>query len=293
MLDSHEVVGLEKRWQEYKHKRNRRVFFIGGGILGIVVVILVGFYLINLYGKYQDKILEQNLAELKLQKEVENLKQSIKKSEAQSKDTISQNNANSQVNSEINLAMNSQDLQIESINENELQPREFIAQKQKSRKRIDQEVELPEEELFSVNSKNSKNNIMELFNSGDNAEKYKQNLEKVAAQKPSGKISIQSKEIGSSIPNLTNRFNSTGNVKYAILLAQEYYAKKDYRNAEKWSYTVNNLDKNSEEGWIIFAKARYKLGKKDDAIIVLDTYRQKNPSKQIDSLITQMQTGTL
>ena len=108
-----------------------------------------------------------------------------------------------------------------------------------------------------------------------------------------GKVSIQSKSIGSSIPNLISRFKSTGNVKYAILLAQEYYSKKDYKNAEKWSFTVNNLNKNLEEGWVVFAKSRYKMGKKEDAIMVLDTYRQKNPSKYIDFLITQIKSGTL
>ncbi len=110
--------------------------------------------------------------------------------------------------------------------------------------------------------------------------------------KPKSVIEIKSKEVAPTPEGLKNKFESTGDVKFAEQLAKLYYAQKDYQNALKWAYTVNNLDKNA--GWVIFAKALFKSGKKDEAIKVLEAYKAKNPTdKSVDALIAGAQSGTL
>ncbi|ANE35915.1 hypothetical protein CIG11343_0888 [Campylobacter iguaniorum] len=107
------------------------------------------------------------------------------------------------------------------------------------------------------------------------------------------KVIIEVGELNLSIASLKKRFESTNDVKYAIMLANEFYKQNDYQNAMKWAFIINNIDVNKAEGWIIFAKAKYKMGKKGDALKVLEALKQKQPSTNVDGLIVQIRTGTL
>lgn len=105
-------------------------------------------------------------------------------------------------------------------------------------------------------------------------------------------VKISSTNAKSDILLLENNFKSTGDSKYALELARVYYEKKDFKNAAKWAFELNNLDKNDPNGWIIFSKAKYNNGEKSDAIKVLEAYkgRATNPD-EIQALILQMQSN--
>lgn len=110
--------------------------------------------------------------------------------------------------------------------------------------------------------------------------------------KNSGRIVIKTRKVKVSIEELKDRFSETGDIEYANSIAKEYYQKKDYKNAEKWAHQVNSLNNDMPDGWLIFAKSKYQLGDKDSAILVLENFLRKQPSKEVEVLISQMKDGS-
>ena len=51
----------------------------------------------------------------------------------------------------------------------------------------------------------------------------------------------------------------------------------DYSGARDWALEVNGLDEKNMEGWLIFAKSSYKLGRKDEAITALNAFLKIAP----------------
>lgn len=115
---------------------------------------------------------------------------------------------------------------------------------------------------------------------------------KKSSQKNSGRIVIKTRKVKVSIEELKDKFSETGDVEYANSIAKEYYQKKDYKNAEKWAHQVNSLNNDMPDGWLIFAKSKYQLGDKDSAILVLENFLRKQPSKEVEVLISQMKDGS-
>ncbi len=72
-----------------------------------------------------------------------------------------------------------------------------------------------------------------------------------------------------SVKSLKSKFDSTNDIKYAILLAEEFYKNNDYENAIKWAFTINSIDENEIKGWVIFAKAKYKIGSAEELVEVI------------------------
>ena len=105
-------------------------------------------------------------------------------------------------------------------------------------------------------------------------------------------IKISSAPIKSSLESIEEHFKNSKDPKDALALARDYYAKKDYKNAAKWAFELNNLDKNNADGWLIFAKSKYNVGNKKDALKVLEAYLSQVSNKQeVQNLITKMQSN--
>ena len=105
-------------------------------------------------------------------------------------------------------------------------------------------------------------------------------------------ITISSTPIKPSLESIEEHFKNSKDPKDALALARDYYAKKDYKNAAKWAFELNNLDKNNADGWLIFAKSKYNVGNKKDALKVLEAYLSQVSNKQeIQNLITKMQSN--
>lgn len=108
--------------------------------------------------------------------------------------------------------------------------------------------------------------------------------------KPKGVIKIESQEIN-SISYLKEKFDSTHNIVFALMLAEEYYLSKNYVESNKWALIANNLDAENEKSWIWFAKSKVKLGQKEDAILALKTYLKNTKSQAAQSLLNQITLG--
>ena len=105
-------------------------------------------------------------------------------------------------------------------------------------------------------------------------------------------IKISSAPIKPSLESIEEHFKNSKDPKDALALARDYYSKKDYKNAAKWAFELNNLDKKNADGWLIFAKSKYNVGNKKDALKVLEAYLSQASNKQeVQNLITKMQSN--
>ncbi|ATB69576.1 putative transformation system protein [Sulfurospirillum diekertiae] len=108
--------------------------------------------------------------------------------------------------------------------------------------------------------------------------------------KPKGLIKIETHEVN-SVQYLKDKFEKTHNITFALMLAEEYYAMKNYTECNKWALMANNVDPDSEKSWIWFAKSKVKLGHKEDAVLALQAYLKSNKSKAAQSLLNQISVG--
>ena len=108
--------------------------------------------------------------------------------------------------------------------------------------------------------------------------------------KPKGMIKIETKEMN-SIEYLKEKYEKTHSIVYALMLSEEYYLTKNYQESNKWAIISNNLDADNEKSWILFAKTKVKLGRKDDAITALKAYVKNNKSQAAQALLNQLIIG--
>ncbi len=96
-----------------------------------------------------------------------------------------------------------------------------------------------------------------------------------------------------SVKYLKEKYNKTHNIIFALMLCEEYYSLKKYKESLKWSIIANDLDNQSERSWIWFAKSKYRLNQKDDAVRALKAYLKTNESDTIHFLLEKIQNGEL
>lgn len=71
----------------------------------------------------------------------------------------------------------------------------------------------------------------------------------------------------------------------ALQIAQIYYNKRDYINASSWAKKANEVNKEKEGAWILYAKSQYKRGKKSEAKKVLNLFLNYKASPTASSLL--------
>lgn len=89
---------------------------------------------------------------------------------------------------------------------------------------------------------------------------------------PQNKEKITIHSYMANITNLEQNFHQKADYKSALHIASLYFADKNYQKALWWSLKANELDKNDAGSWIVFAKASFALGKKDDAKRALQSF---------------------
>lgn len=109
----------------------------------------------------------------------------------------------------------------------------------------------------------------------------------------SSRIEIKTSNLSDDKQTLESKFYATNKIEYSLSLAEEAYNKRDYDNAIKWALTSNELDKDNVSSWIIFAKANYKKGRKEDALFALETFNAKAKNSEISSLISKIRSDKL
>ena len=96
-----------------------------------------------------------------------------------------------------------------------------------------------------------------------------------------------------SIKYLNDKFKKTHDIVFALMLCESYYKQKDYKNSLKWSIIANDIDSSSERSWIWFAKSKYRLHQKKDAIKALRSFLESNSSENVKSLLNDIINGVM
>ncbi|ORI10908.1 hypothetical protein [Campylobacter concisus] len=107
------------------------------------------------------------------------------------------------------------------------------------------------------------------------------------------KIDIQISSENNEISMLKENFNKNKNPEIALKIARKCYQDKRYSDTIKWALSANNLDSSIEESWVMFAKAKYMLKQKDDALRALEEYNKNKNKLEINELINKIKSDTL
>lgn len=103
--------------------------------------------------------------------------------------------------------------------------------------------------------------------------KKRENELKIQASKQTpkpSKIIIKSYDINPK--SLKNDFYKRPNLNTALNLARFHLYEQNYEKAIFWSFKANELNKNEPLAWLIFAKAKFALGEKNEARKVVQSY---------------------
>lgn len=87
------------------------------------------------------------------------------------------------------------------------------------------------------------------------------------------------------VKTLIRHFLNSPTYKDALRIANIYYDKKDYKNATSWAKKANQLDREQEEAWILFAKSQYANGNRKDAKAVLKLFLDYKASQKAQLLL--------
>lgn len=102
------------------------------------------------------------------------------------------------------------------------------------------------------------------------------------------KIQINTKTIKNDGQNL-----SSNSYFEFLKIAQNSYENANYKEAQKFALKANEIDNESEDSWIVFAKATYKLGNKDDALHALQAYNLGKNTKNVNLIIKKIKMDEL
>ena len=69
------------------------------------------------------------------------------------------------------------------------------------------------------------------------------------------------------------------------MISEKFLEQKKYKKALKWALISNEIDDKNENSWILFAKSKMKMGKKQDAINALNAYLKNNHSTNVKNLL--------
>ena len=107
---------------------------------------------------------------------------------------------------------------------------------------------------------------------------------------PSKKIHLDILETSSvtAYKDVESRFYQTHDTDDSLFLAKSYFNRGEYKKAEYWALQTNKLDNTIEESWLIFAHAKAKMGERNDAIKVLQSYIGKSNSLEARRLLEKI-----
>jgi len=98
---------------------------------------------------------------------------------------------------------------------------------------------------------------------------------------------IESSSVG-AYKDVEKRFYQSHDTDDSLFLAKSYYRKGNYKKSEYWSLQTNKVNTNIEESWIIFAKSKVKLGRKNEAMRILTNYLKHSNSRAVKNLLYQL-----
>lgn len=116
---------------------------------------------------------------------------------------------------------------------------------------------------------------------------------KVASKKGRMHLDIFETTSITAYEDVENRFKQTADIDDALFLAKSYYKKDNFKKSEYWAFEANKLDSTLEESFLIFVKSKFKLGKINEAISILNSYLKRTKSHEASALLEQLKNNKL
>lgn len=125
----------------------------------------------------------------------------------------------------------------------------------------------------NLNATNSAQNLPNLNSlQGLNSKTPEQISPQNASLKTLAKAKPQIHSVEMNASSLEAEFAHKAQLQTALNLAHLHLVNKDYEKAILWSFKANSLDKSEARAWLIYAKAKFAQGKKDEAKRVLQSF---------------------
>ena len=287
MLSINEVRNLENKWKIYKRKKYLKIF-----IYIFIILILTGVFILYSYDFFNNNLKIKILKPIKQSRILEKNSTkdiiSAKTDKCAKKIFIDENNNTPTIKSLKDISKKTKVKNTQNINILQLNT-SFLSHI------YDEKDSAKKAQLKTVKElNNSKNNFTKekyLLITQASVKQLKQGVQPFVKQESKkSKIIISSKKID-KLEYLKEQYNETKKAFYAILISQEYYKKKFYSKSLLWATTANNIDSSNEDSWIMFAKSKVKLGKRNDAINALSAFLKVNNSQKIKILLTNIKNG--
>lgn len=108
-----------------------------------------------------------------------------------------------------------------------------------------------------------------------------------APQKSTEKVYFSAVNEDKPLEEWVQKYNSKKSYAIAIYISKQYYFDKDYKNAGIWAKRANQLDRNKEDAWLLYAKSVYALGDKEKAKKILKVFLQYKDSAKTELLLSE------
>ncbi|MDD4854640.1 MAG: CDC27 family protein [Sulfuricurvum sp.] len=83
----------------------------------------------------------------------------------------------------------------------------------------------------------------------------------------------------------SSTFNNSPKYETALTIARDFYTKNEFSDAAVWAKKANQMNREGEEAWLLYAKSYYAQGRKNEAIGVLELYMNYKDSKAASELL--------
>ncbi|MDD5385810.1 MAG: CDC27 family protein [Sulfuricurvum sp.] len=95
-------------------------------------------------------------------------------------------------------------------------------------------------------------------------------------------VNTQSK---TTVLDPSTTFNNSPKYETALTIARDFYTKNEFSDAAVWAKKANQMNREGEEAWLLYAKSYYAQGRKNEAIGVLELYMNYKDSKAASELL--------
>jgi len=105
------------------------------------------------------------------------------------------------------------------------------------------------------------------------------------------KITIQRHDTSDDLRDIIKRFKKNNSPALSLFIAKKYYELGEYHKAYNYALITNEIDREIDASWIVFAKSLVKLNQKDMAIKTLKQYVKSSHSSSAKILLDEISSG--
>ena len=105
------------------------------------------------------------------------------------------------------------------------------------------------------------------------------------------RITIKRRDASNDIRDIIKRFKKNNNPALSLFVAKKYYELEEYHKAYNYALITNQINRDIDASWIIFAKSLVKLKQKEMAIKTLNEYLKSSHSSSAKILLDEIISG--